>query len=206
MRHTRQQTASLYAPNGQRKYLTAYERSRFLAAAQNCPNKKLATLCLTLVHTGCRVSEALALTAGAVEPLAGFVAIRSLKKRGGVLIREIPIPTHLVEMLSATHGVGVFHPGRRLWSWSRSRAWRLIKALMRDAGITDGPQQSPKGLRHGFGVHAIRSGIPLNLVQRWLGHASMATTSIYLQVMGDEERAIAARMWSGTATTTAIMM
>jgi len=54
---------------------------------------------------------------------------------------------------------------------------------------------TPKGLRHSFGIHAIRSGVPLNLVQRWLGHASMTTTAIYLQAIGDEEREIAARMW-----------
>jgi integrase len=36
----------------------------------------------------------------------------------------------------------------------------------------------------------------LNLVQRWLGHSSMTTTAIYLQAIGDEERTIAARMWS----------
>ena len=62
-------------------------------------------------------------------------------------------------------------------------------------GITGGIHATPKGLRHGFGLHAIRSGVPINLVQRWLGHASMTTTAIYLQAMGTEEREIAARMW-----------
>jgi integrase/recombinase XerD len=37
--------------------------------------------------------------------------------------------------------------------------------------------------------------VPLNFVQRWLGHSRMETTAIYLQAIGDEERAIAARMW-----------
>jgi integrase/recombinase XerD len=37
--------------------------------------------------------------------------------------------------------------------------------------------------------------VSLNLVQRWLGHASMNTTAIYLQAIGNEEREIAARMW-----------
>jgi len=68
---------------------------------------------------------------------------------------------------------------------------------MRAAGIANGPHAAPKGLRHGFGIHAIRSGVPLNLVQRWLGHASIKTTAIYLQAMGVEEREIAARMWAG---------
>jgi integrase len=40
--------------------------------------------------------------------------------------------------------------------------------------------------------------VPINLVQRWLGHASMTTTAIYLQAMGFEEREIAARMWAPT--------
>lgn len=53
----------------------------------------------------------------------------------------------------------------------------------------------PKGFRHGFGVHAIRCGVPPDLVQRWLGHADIWTTAIYTQVMGPEERSIAARMW-----------
>lgn len=40
---------------------------------------------------------------------------------------------------------------------------------MHDEGLDRGPQARPKGFRHGFGVHAIRSGIPITLVQRWLG-------------------------------------
>lgn len=67
---------------------------------------------------------------------------------------------------------------------------------MREAAIAEGPHMTPKGLRHSYGIHAIRSSVPLNLVQRWLGHASMSTTAIYLEAMGDEEREIAARMWA----------
>jgi integrase len=37
--------------------------------------------------------------------------------------------------------------------------------------------------------------LPPHLVQRWLGHASLRTTSIYGDVIGPEERAFAARMW-----------
>ena len=60
------------------------------------------------------------------------------------------------------------------------------------AGIS-GPQASPKGLRHGFGVAGVQAGIPLNMVQKWLGHAQLSTTAIYV---GAEEQAIAERMWS----------
>ena len=80
---------SLYTAAGQRKYLTTAERSRFLAAALSSPRADLRTLCLMLLHTGCRISEALALTPQAIECQAGFVAIRSLKKRKrATVIRE----------------------------------------------------------------------------------------------------------------------
>ena len=51
------------------------------------------------------------------------------------------------------------------------------------------------GLRHGFGVAAVSAGIPLNLVQKWLGHAQLTTTAIYANAVGEEEQSIAARMW-----------
>jgi site-specific recombinase XerD len=66
---------------------------------------------------------------------------------------------------------------------------------MAKAGISGAPAM-PKGLRHGFGVNAFQSNVPPHLVQRWLGHASLKTTSIYGDVIGPDERAFAERMWA----------
>jgi len=66
---------------------------------------------------------------------------------------------------------------------------------MEEAGITAGARATPRGLRHGFGVAAVSSGVPLNLARRWLGHAQISTTAIYANVMGPEERSIAKKMW-----------
>jgi integrase len=185
---------SLYTSAGQRKYLTSAERLRFLDAAYACPRPDLRTLCLTLAYTGCRISEALALTAGSIERDAGFIALRSLKKRKrAIVFREVPVPAELFGVLHKVHGLE--DRSVQLWRLSRCRAWQLVKGIMLEAGIVPGPHATPRGLRHSFGLHAIRSGVPLNLVQRWLGHASMTTTAIYLQAIGDEEREIAARMW-----------
>lgn len=63
------------------------------------------------------------------------------------------------------------------------------------AGLTDPASATPRGMRHTCGVLAVLNGIPLNLVQRWLGHAQLATTSIYADAVGAEERSIASRMW-----------
>ena len=60
-----------------------------------------------------------------------------------------------------------------------------------------GPAACPRGLRHSFGVGTLQAGVPLNLLQRWLGHARISTTSIYADVCGAEEQAFAARFWRG---------
>lgn len=154
------------------------------------------TFCLTLAYTGCRISEALMLTGAMVCGDDGVIAVPCLKKRNDHLVmREIPVPESLLILLRSVHCTNERDPSARLWTFSRTRAWQLVRSVMGRAGIGPGPQACPKGLRHGFGLHAIRSGVPLHLVQRWLGHARMETTAIYLQAMGVEEREIAARMW-----------
>lgn len=188
------ETGSLYTRAGTRKYLTPAERERFIAVAGNSPRRDVGLLCLTLAYTGCRISEALALTPASIEGQDGFIALRSLKRRNrAVVIREVPVPLWLLDELAALSRERDIH--EPLWRLSRSWAWSLVKSVMTDAAIAEGLHATPKGLRHGYGLHAIRSGVPITLVQRWLGHARLSTTAIYLQAMGDEEREIAARMW-----------
>jgi len=173
------------------------ERDRFIAAAWACPRRALGTFCLVLAFTGCRISECLALTAQSFDCTDGFVAVRSLKKRSRqIVIREIPLPNDVLVELMKVHALATGPGSSRLWSWSRCRAWQLVQALMTEARIETGIHATPKGLRHGFGLQAIRCGIPLHLVQRWLGHARMETTSIYLPAFGPAEREFAKRMWT----------
>lgn len=196
MHSQKPQPGSLYTSQGQRKYTTSAERKGFIATALAWPRHEVGTLCLILAHTGCRISEALRLTAGSIARDEGFISIQSLKRRAGqIAFREIPVPDELVVALEAVHRLDAAAPGLPLWRMSRSTAWDLAKQVMKAADIVGGPHATPKGLRHGFGIHTIRSGVPLNLVQRRLGHSSIETTAIYLQAVGTEEREIAARMW-----------
>ena len=56
------------------------------------------------------------------------------------------------------------------------------------AAIADGPCRWPKGLRHGHGFNDTGSGVPLNLLRNWTGHASVK------DALGAAEQGIAARM------------
>ena len=75
------------------------------------------------------------------------------------------------------------------------RVLQIVKRIMIEARIPDAPPRSPKGLRHRFGINATVSGVPLHMVQKWMGHAQLSTTAIYADAVGREEQNIAARMW-----------
>ena len=191
----------LHDEQGKRLYLTADERQVFVAVAAKA-ERPVRTLCAVLHDTGCRISEALALTPGRVDLTGRALVFESLKKRREGVYRTVPVPPGLLDALDLVHGVreaqrrGKGHVDRPLWPWARNTAWRHIKAVMEAAGIPEGPHRSPKGLRHGFGVHATSSGVPLNMLSKWMGHATLEVTAIYADALGAEERGIAARMWS----------
>lgn len=185
--------STIYDHLGQRKYLTPAETDAFLMAAEE-QEGPVRHFCWMLAVTGCRISEALAMTVRNVDFEAKHVIIQSLKKRGKLVFRAIPLPLKFLKELKKwfiTKPLG----GERLWPWSRMTGYRRIREVMLKARIF-GSYASPKGLRHGFGVRAIQSNVPLTLVQKWLGHADIKTTAIYTSAMGPEERDIAARMWS----------
>lgn len=195
------QDFGLYAPNGARKYLNQAERQRFLAAIPALkPDEAL--FCLTLAWIGARVSEVLVLTPSSFQVERGIVALRTLKRRRHH-VREVPIPPELMAAIDRHFGLssGRREPraaDHRLWPWHRATAWRLVKRVMRHSAVC-GRQACPRGLRHAFGVGSLQSGVPLNLVQRWLGHARMSTTAIYANASGPEERRFAEFYWKYTS-------
>jgi integrase/recombinase XerD len=189
---------SLFGSSGSRKYLNAFELRRFVAAARQSP-QKIRLFCLVLRWTGARISEALALVPASIDTEAGVVSIVTLKRRRRGIVRQIPIPPWLVDELARAFKLRTAQrdprlAGNRLWRWSRTTGWRCVKLVMARADIV-GVQAMPKGLRHGFGVNAVQAKVPLTLLQRWLGHASLRSTAVYLDVTGAEERDIARRMW-----------
>jgi len=185
---------------GKRKYLATDERAAFLGAAEKA-ERDVRTFCGVLHYTGCRISEALAVTVDRVDLGNKVVVLESLKKRKKGVFRAVPVPPALLDALDLVHGIRKAQKGKdggkgqKLWSWSRTTAWRRVKEVLNAAGVNEGPNKTAKGLRHGFGVGAVGESIPLNLVQKWLGHAQLSTTAIYADAVGAEEKNIASRMW-----------
>jgi len=199
--HTARAVPSLYSPSGGRKYLNVAERRRFAKAAAHA-DIEVRLFCLTLSLSGGRISEILALTPAAIDLDSCVAIIHTLKRRKPGVIRQVPLPRSHVADLNRFFGIrkrqrDPLEAATRLWRWSRTTAWRRVKAVMAEADISP-TAAMPKGLRHGFGVNATSSLVPQHLIQRWLGHASPKTTAIYCDVCGPDERSFAARMWKNS--------
>jgi integrase/recombinase XerC len=66
--------------------------------------------------------------------------------------------------------------------------WRIFRTIYSVSGVTK--HASPHTLRHSFATHLVENGVDLETVRELLGHESLATTGVYLQLaMGHKRRA-----------------
>jgi len=163
------------------RYFREDEVKAIVSACELQGRRDLALLVDFLWKTGLRVSEALDVRFGDVDPYAKTVRVVTLKKprrrgrgrrpRARPAERVIPIPDDLVA---------------RLWTErvdaTRSTLHRRVRLACRLAGIED-ERAHPHTLRHSYAIHMLRHGVPLTVVQRLLGHSSIETTAIYLAVV-----------------------
>lgn len=181
---------SLINKNGQRKYLNQNERKQFYTVARQ-QTTEIKLFCFMLFWTGARISEVLSLQKESIDFNESIVTIKSLKKRKDGIFRQVPIPPLYLNQLRTFIKRGV---KTKIWTFSRRTASRHIKRVMYTAEIT-GSQACSKGLRHSFAIHCLVHNIPITLIKKWLGHSSLSTTSIYLDVALEEELKLARRIW-----------
>ncbi len=56
--------------------------------------------------------------------------------------------------------------------------------------IESGKRGGTHTLRHSYARHLLMNGIPINYLSRWLGHSSIQTTLIYLELVPDPTRSL----------------
>ncbi len=78
--------------------------------------------------------------------------------------------------------------GRSGRALTPKHVWRIFRAIYRISGIEK--HATPHTLRHSFATHLVENGVDLETVRELLGHESLATTGVYLQLaMGHKRRA-----------------
>jgi site-specific recombinase XerD len=158
---------------------------------------------------GLRVQEAPALAEHDLDPRRGSVLVRNGKggRRPEVGVDEWGWE-RLRPWLSARAELPVGPLFCSIDGPTRGRPWSgaAVRSEFRRLAAQAGERRrfAPHQLRHAHALELAREGIPLNIIQRQLGHANLATTSIYLQGIDPDEiiatvRTLRAPMMSASA-------
>jgi site-specific recombinase XerD len=158
-------------------------------------------LIAVLWRCGLRIGEALALAPKDFDPDAGTLVVQ--RGKGGrrrVVGVDAGTAALVGRWLETRRKRGI--AGGPLFCTlaggpiDQSYVRHLLPRLARRAGIER--RVHAHGLRHAFAVDMVRSGAPLYVVRDALGHASVATTQVYLSRVGGHEavEAMRGRAWS----------
>jgi site-specific recombinase XerD len=148
-------------------------------------------LIVVLWRAGLRISEATRLAEGDLDPARGALLVQ--RGKGGKR-REVGMDEwgweHLRRLdYRATLPAGALFcviSGRtRGRPWSAPAIRTQFQRLARTANVRR--RFAPHQLRHAHAVEMAREGVPLNVIQRQLGHADLGITSVYLQGIDSAE-------------------
>ena len=172
------------------EYLEAGEVNAVLAAA---PNPRAKLLILLQWRAGLRVSEALALESGDLSLDADRPTLRVRSGKGGKA-RIVPVHPELQTALIAVLNYADVGRGR-IVNASRSTAWRWVQSAASRAEVygelPPGRRIGTHTFRHSYARHLLMHGIPINHLSRWLGHASITPTLVYLELVPDPSGSLA---------------
>ena len=167
------------------RILAEGEVQRLLALESNPRNRALLTL---LYAAGLRVSELCGLLWRDLRPRDRGEAQLTVLGKGG-RTRVILLPVRVAALLGSPGApdAPLFASRKGGGSLHRGQVHRLVRAAARRAGLA--APVSPHWLRHAHASHALERGASLPLVQQTLGHASVATTGIYLHARPSDSSA-----------------
>jgi integrase len=153
---------------------------------------RLQAMIVVLWRAGLRVQEALALAEHDLDQRRGSILVRHGK---GGRRREVGMDEWSWEQLrgwlpgwAAVLHPRRSHPRRTVVGRGGPHEFRRVAAR---AGVRR--RFAPHQLRHAHALELAREGVPLNIIQRQLGHTNLGTTSIYLQGIDPEEIITAVR-------------
>jgi site-specific recombinase XerD len=162
------------------------------AAGNDADAVRLRGLTVVLWRAGLRISEALALSESGLDPSRGAILVR--RGKGGKR-REVGMDRWAWEQLSpwlqlrATLPVGalfcVLRGPTRGHPWAPASVRSQLHHVAARAGVRR--RFAPHQLRHAHAVEMSREGVPLLVIQRQLGHADLAITSVYLRGIDNTE-------------------
>ena len=149
-------------------------------------------LIAVLWRAGLRIAEALDLAESDLDERRGAVLVRHGK---GDKRRETGMDDWAWDRLRPWAEFRRELPVGRLFCIidgpTRGRPWTAsgVRSQMRHLAVEAGVRRrfAPHQLRHAHAVEMAREGVPLNVIQRQLGHTDLGVTSVYLQCIDNAE-------------------
>ncbi len=164
------------------KYLKADDLHRLLAAPGRKKTRDRLILRL-MACCGLRVSEVSNLRLDDINFDSGTLFVRDSKSGD----RMVPIDAttmDLIEFYAAGAREGALILSNRGRNISVRQIQYLVEKYGKEAGVA--PElRHPHALRHTFAVYSLQAGRSIRSVQKMLGHSSLTTTQIYLDITDD---------------------
>jgi len=165
------------------KYLKVEEVSRLLNAPSRL-NLRDRLILRILYKCGLRVSELCNLHLEDIDYQEGVIYIRNGK---GGKDRVVPVDHYTLDLIDHyCNGAmnGILITSNRGKEISTRQIERIVDKYAKQAQIKS--RVHPHMLRHSFAVHCLKAGMNLRSVQKMLGHSSLTTTQIYLDLTADD--------------------
>lgn len=156
-------------------WLTEDEQHKYVAACENVYETAVVTL---LLGSGMRVSEAAGLTTGCIKPDGKIKVMGKGGKERIIAVQQVVIENIQLYLNSRKFQSRIVFP-----RGSKS-IQRVVKEVAIRAGL--GKKITPHSLRHSFGSLWVKKGGKLEQLRDELGHANIATTSIYTHTTVEE--------------------
>ena len=162
------------------------------AAGDDPKGVRLRGLIVVLWRAGLRVSEALGLAESDLDASRGAIQVRHGK---GGKRREVGMDRWAWDQLAPWLTLRSALPVGALFCIlrgpTRGRPWAPagVRTQLHAAAARGGVRRrlAPHQLRHAHAVEMSREGVPLLVIQRQLGHADLAITSVYLRGIDNTE-------------------
>ena len=179
------------------KFLTPAEFKALLKAANDDRER---CILLLLAGSGLRVGEMTQIRAEDIDSSKGYLHVQAVnakfkKPRTVVLLPQV---IETITKLLAGRSKGWMFPSYRDEHISSRQVQNILDGIATRAGLQEVKRQDKAGksrhrvhphlLRHSFAIWSLDSGVPIGDLQDQLGHASLATTGIYLKVSPKHRR------------------
>lgn len=181
-------------PKAQRRLPTVASRSQCSRLLEACEAPMESVVVALMLFAGLRRSEVLGLDVADVA--ADLSAIRVRGKCNAE--RSVPVcsdlKTILADYIATRHSDSPALITNRVGERMQpTTLYRRFRRVLKRAGLA-GSGLTPHSLRHAFASELVRAGVDIVTVSKLLGHANIATTSVYLHSTADTKRAAVERL------------